>query len=150
MLKETIASAFKSKGKRSMKKSELIMTLTFDLGWFSHEEAKRVVDLALEKGLLMGNEELTPTFDLDEVEVPVDFRPDESIFSEKPVFDRIVEEIAEKTGKSFGEVVAMINRRQEELGNLLSVEVVALIVAKELGLDVSKFLDEVERVVLDQ
>ncbi len=150
MLKETIASAFRSKGKSSMKRSELIWTLTLDLGWFSHEDAKRVIDLALERGLLVENDELRPTFDLEEVEIPIDFKPDPAtIFSDRPVFDRIVQEIAEKSGKSFGEVIAMINRRQEELGNLLSVEVVALIIAKELGIDISKFIDEVEREILN-
>lgn len=64
------------------------------------------------------------------------------------VFDRLLREISRSTGKSISDVVAMINRRQEELGNLLSVEVVALIVAKENGVDVTPFIDEVEREVL--
>ena len=149
MLKETIASAFRSKGKSSMKKSELIWTLSLDLGWFSHEDARKVVELALERGLLIENDELRPAFKLDDVEIPIDFKPDPSkIFSNQPVFDRIVQEIAEKSGKSVGEVIAMINNRQEELGNLLSVEVVALIIAKELGIDISKYIDEVERELL--
>ena len=149
MLKETIASAFRSKGKSSMKKSELIWTLSLDLGWFSHEDARKVVELALERGLLIGNDELRPAFKLDDVEIPIDFKPDPSkIFSNQPVFDRIVQEIAEKSGRSVGEVIAMINKRQEELGNLLSVEVVALIIAKELGIDISKYIDEVERELL--
>jgi len=149
MLKETIASAFRSKGKSSMKKSELIWTLSLDLGWFSHEDARKVVELALERGLLIENDELRPAFNLDDVEIPIDFKPDPSkIFSNQPVFDRIVQEIAEKSGRSVGEVIAMINKRQEELGNLLSVEVVALIIAKELGIDISKYIDEVERELL--
>ncbi len=131
-MREAIISAFKSKGKESMKKPELVMTLAFDLGLFSPEEAKRVVDLAIERGWLVGDEELHPKFE------------------EKGVFDRIVQEIAEKTGKSFEEVVAMINKRQEELGNLLSVEVVALLVAKEFGIDVRGYIDEVEKRVLNQ
>ena len=134
MLKEAIASAFRSKGKSSMKRNELIMTLSYDLCMFSPEEAKRIVDLALEKGLLMGDEELSPTFDLDE----------------KDVFDKIIDDIAERTGKSKREIIAMINKRQEELGNLLSVEVVALLIAKEVGIDVSDYIEEVERKVLNQ
>ena len=134
MLKDAIASAFRSKGKSTMKRNELIMTLSYDLCMFSPEEAKRIVNLALEEGLLVGDEELSPTFDLEE----------------KDVFDRIVESIEEKTGKSKGEIIAMINRRQEELGNLLSVEVVALLIAKEFGVDISNYIEEVERKVLNQ
>ncbi len=150
MLKETIASAFRSKGKGAMKKSELILTLALDLGWFSYDDAKRVVELALERGLLEGDDVVRPTFDLDDVEIPIDFKPDPSkIFSDRPVFERIVQEVAEKTGKNVGEVIAMVNREQEELGNLLSVEVVALIIAKRVGVDITKYIDDVERTVLN-
>jgi len=134
MLKDAIASAFRSKGKSTMKRNELIMTLSYDLCMFSPEEAKRIVNLALEEGLLVGDEELSPTFDLEE----------------KDVFDKIIESIEEKTGKSKGEIIAMINRRQEELGNLLSVEVVALLIAKEFGIDISNYIEEVEKKVLNQ
>jgi len=138
MLKETIAAAFKSKGKFEMSRDELVMTLSFDLGWFSHEKAKRVVEMAIRRGLLEGNENLKPTFDVEEVEIPIDFKPTVD------VFDEIVREIAVKLGKSINEVVSMINKKQEELGNILSVEVVALIIAKSVGVDISKYIDGVE------
>lgn len=150
MLKETIAAAFKSKGRCSMKRSELIWTLSFDLGWFSHDDAKRVVDLALKREILRENEELHPTFDLDDIEVPIDFKPDLSKILTESVFDQIVQEIAEKTGKSISEIISLINKKQEELGSILSVEVTALIVARDLGIDVSRYIDEVEREVLNQ
>jgi len=74
----------------------------------------------------------------------------ESVLSsneDENIVEKIIEEIAEKTGKSYQEVVSMINKRQEKLSNLLSFEVVALIVAKELGIDVSKYIEKVEEIV---
>ena len=49
MMRKVIAAAFRSKGKRKMKRSELIYTMSFDLNWFTHEGSKRVVEEA-EKG----------------------------------------------------------------------------------------------------
>ncbi len=138
MLRETIAAAFKSKGRYEMSKKELVMTLSMDLRWFSHEKAKRVVEMAIKRGLLEGDDTLRPTFDIDEVEIPVNFKPSPD------VFDEIVKEIAVRLGKSLNEVISMINKKQEELGNMLSVEVVALLIAKSVGIDVSKYIEDVE------
>ena len=66
---------------------------------------------------------------------------------EKTIVDSLIDEIAEKTGKSYQEVISMINERQEKLSNLLSFEVVTLIIAKEMGIDISKYIDKVEELV---
>ncbi|ADB57379.1 DUF2240 family protein [Archaeoglobus profundus] len=67
--------------------------------------------------------------------------------SEENVLDRIISRITEKTGKNAKEVLAEINKKHEEL-NLLAVEVVALIVAREKGVDISDLIDDVEKKVL--
>jgi hypothetical protein len=59
---------------------------------------------------------------------------------EKGLADEIVEEIAKRTGKNYQEVFSMISERQERMNNLVSFEVVALVVAKEYGVDISKYL----------
>ncbi len=140
-MKEIIAAVFRSKGKRRMKRSELIYTMSLDLNWFSHEQSKKVVEEAEKRGLIAGDEEVEPTFDIDSVEIPADFKPRLS----RDLAEAIVERIAEKTGKSFQEVISEINRKQERMGNLLSFEVVALIVAKEHDVEVADLLEEVER-----
>jgi len=66
---------------------------------------------------------------------------------EENVLDKIINRIAEKTGKNAKEILAEINKKHEEL-NLLAVEVVALIVAREKGVDISDLIEEVERKVL--
>ncbi len=148
MMKKVIAAAFKSKGKKKMKKSELIYTMSFDLNWFSHEASKKVVEEAEKEGLISGNDEVEPTFNLEDVIIPSDFKPDLRELLSRSLADKIIEEIAEKTGKSYQEVVSMINEKQEKMANLLSFEVVALIVAKEFDIDITKYIEEVEKSVL--
>lgn len=146
MMRKVIAAAFKSKGKRKMKRSELIYTMSFDLNWFTHEGSKKVVEEAEKEGLLEGDDELQPTFDLDDVDLN-NFKPDLSELLSRSVTDRIIEEIAVKLKKDSREVYSMVNKKQEELGGIVSFPVAALIVAKEAGIDISPYIEEVEREV---
>ncbi len=150
MMRKVIAAAFRSKGKRKMKRSELIYTMSFDLNWFTHEGSKKVVEEAEKEGLLTGDDEVSPNFDIDELEIPSDFKPDLSKLLSRSVSDRLVEEIMEKTGKSYQQVISMINEKQEKLENLISFQTAALIVAKEAGVDIAKYIPEVEREVFDE
>ncbi len=77
----------------------------------------------------------------------MDISFDLEYIGEIPVLDRIIRRIAEKTGKGAKDVLAEINRKHEEL-DFLAIEVVALIVAKDYGVDVSDLIDEVERIIL--
>jgi len=128
MIRKAIEQAFKSKGVNSMSKKDLIYTLSFDLNLFSFEEAKKVVEQAEQKGIV---KEQNGELKLNE-----------------NVFDRIVRAIAEKTGKDIKEVLALINEKHNKL-KTLAIEVVALIVAKEHGIDITEFIEDVEKVVLN-
>jgi len=142
MLAQTIAAAFKSRGKRKMTKSDLTYILSFDFKWFSHSLSKRVVEEAIKNGLLTFSEgKLEPTFDLKTIDIPVDFKPDiKKIFSFS-IFDELVEMISEKTGVDRQDVVSAINKKQESFSALLSAEVVALLYAKETGIDILPFIE---------
>ncbi len=145
MLKEIIAAVFRSRGKRRMRESEVIYTMSFDLNWFTHEESRKVVEVAKKTGLLEEEDgELKPAFDVDNIEITPGFKPDADLLP-KSVVDEIISEISEKTGRKYQEVVSMINAEQERMRNLVSFEVAALIVAKRHGVDIGKYLEEVER-----
>uniref|UniRef100_A0A7C3YGB7 DUF2240 family protein n=1 Tax=Geoglobus ahangari TaxID=113653 RepID=A0A7C3YGB7_9EURY len=149
MLKKTIASAFKLKGKSEMEKSELTYTLSFDLKFFSHETSKKVVELAEKRGVIKVEDGVArPNFNLSEIEIEEDFKPDVQKLFNNGLFDKIVRDICGRTGKEFPEVIKIINKKQMELGNILDVEVVALIVAAEEGIDIGNYLKEVEDEVL--
>lgn len=152
MLKETIASAFRAKGKRSMDRKEITYTLSFDLKYFSHETSKRVVEIAEKKGLLRQTDGgLEPSFDVSEVEISPDFKPDiGKIFQDETVFDRIVDKMSSITGKSKPEIIREINKKQLDLGNVLDVEVVALVYCLENGVDVKELIPDVESEILQR
>ncbi len=69
---------------------------------------------------------------------------------DRGIAEDIVEEIAKRAGKSHQEVFSMISERQERMNNLVSFEVVALIVAKEFGIDVSKYIPIVEEKIFNE
>lgn len=150
MMRKVIAAAFKSKGKKKMARSELIYTMSFDLNWFSYEGSKKVVDEAEKEGLIRGGDEISPTFDIESVDVPSDFRPELSKLLSRSTTDKLIEEIADKINRSYQEVVSIVNKKQEKLEGLVSFQTAALIVAKESGVDISKYLQEVEREILNE
>lgn len=77
------------------------------------------------------------------------FELKDELLSEE-IGEMLVEEIAKKTGKSIQDVFSMISERQERMGNLLSFEVVALIVAREVGVNISDLIPVVERKIFDE
>jgi hypothetical protein len=112
--------------------------------------SKKVVETAIKKGLLTFDQgKLEPNFDLRAVEIPIDFRPDIRRIMNLSVFEEILELIAEKTSKDKSEIVSEINKRQESFGTLLSAEVVALLYAKELGINVKPHLERMWRYLFE-
>lgn len=91
---------------------------------------------------------LEPTFDLKSVEIPVDFKPDIKRIFTFSVFDELVELISEKTGQEKSLVVSMVNKKQDEFKGSLSAEVVALLYAKEIGIDIKPFIPKVRDEIL--
>ncbi len=69
---------------------------------------------------------------------------------DRGIAEEIVEEIAKRAGKSHQEVFSMISEMQERMNNLVSFEVVALIVAKEFGIDISKYIPIVEEKIFNE
>ncbi|UZE92652.1 MAG: DUF2240 family protein [Methanosarcinales archaeon] len=139
-LMRTVAMPFRKRGKTVLMVSEFIFALSLDLGWFSPEQAKRVLQVAKEAGLVaVKGDEISPNFDAATVEIPLGFKPELSQLKEQPLFDRIIDLIM-TTGVSRKEAIALVNEKQERLQ--LMIEVTALLVAKERGVDISHLADE--------
>lgn len=149
-LRQTIAFLFKRKGEEFLSEKELLFSLSIDLHWFSPDECKKIIDNALELKLLVKTEKgLKPNFDYKKTELPIDFKPGRDILGFKEdVFLRIVNELSEKTGMDKKNVVAEINRLNNELN--IEVEVIALLLVRKYNLDISKFLDDVEKIIMER
>jgi hypothetical protein len=145
-LKKSLAFLFQRKGKNVLSEKELTMSVSMDLGWFSPHEAKRLIDVGLELKLLSkGNEGLSPTFDYEALDIPIDFSPPRNILeveSQEPLLLAIVRNIQDKTSLDKNKVMAEINKKQNTLK--VDIEVAAILVAKRYDVDISGFLREVE------
>ena len=83
------------------------------------------------------------------MEIPVNFHPCRDVLKEgveQSTFSIILDDVARATGQKKREIVAKVNKMQERLG--VDVEVAALAIAKDSGIDVSKYVDKVRDEIL--
>lgn len=133
-LEVTVATPFRQQGKRRLGEGEFVVALSLDRDWFSPDQAKRLVDVAKGRGLLAEEDgDLVPGFDPNDVDVPDEFRPDESILREQSTFEQALDALVD-AGTPKQEAVAAINERQRGLE--ITIEAAAVLYAKEHGIDV--------------
>ncbi len=137
---KTVAMPFRKRGKNALKTSEFIFALSLDLGWFSPEQAKEVLNKAKNDGLVsIKDDEISPNFDFKTIDIPLGFKPD--LKREQSIFERTIERIM-ITGLSRKEAIALVNKKQESMANLIGIEISALLVAKERDIDIEDLIDE--------
>src|SRR3990172_10877647 len=139
----TVSMPFKRKGKDVLKDTEFILALSIDLKWFDPEQAKTILGGAERSGLLRREGELVrPSFDISKVEIPSGWRPRSPDIEKKTIFERIIERIIAGTGIEKRKVIAMVNKKQEELSKQVEIEVSAILVAIENGVVADDLIDE--------
>lgn len=144
-LRKTIALLFKRKGKDELTMKELVFSASLELHWFTPLESEQLIANALRYNLLRkeGNK-LKTTFDYKRTDIPFGFIPSKDVLSaEKDLFTSIVDFVSKGSGLKEEDVILKIEEKKKRLKFAEKV-VIALIVGKELGVDVSKFYDEVE------
>lgn len=147
-LKYTVSIPFKRKGKDALKESEFVLALSIDLNWFSPDQARNVVREAEKAGLIKREGDIiSPTFDLSPVETTLNFKPEVS--EEQPLFDRIIERITAETGMDKRKIVALVNKKRDELSKLVEIEVSAILVALEHGVALDNLIDEEYKVLIN-
>jgi hypothetical protein len=133
-LRVAVAAPYKQEGRTELGESSFVVALSLDRDWFSPDQAKRLVDVALGEGLLeRDGDALRATFDPETVEVPEGFTPEESLLRERSTFERVLGACVDEGGEK-QEAVAAINRLQAELA--VTVEAAAVLYAHRRGIDV--------------
>ena len=152
-VKIIIAFLFNRSGKNELKESEIYLPLSIELGWFSTKEAHELVQYALKQKLLIKKDGLlTPSFDIEKINVPIGFYPSKKTFvnggkiEENNVMDTIVHRIVEKKNQDHKEIIGEIKQVASEK-NILP-EVAALLVAKECNIDIEDGFESVENKIL--
>lgn len=138
-----VSMPFKRKGKDILKESDFVLSLSIDLNWFAPEQAKIILSEAEKEGLLKREGELVrAAFDISSVEIPQGFKPGKDILEKKTLFSRIIDRIIARTGMEKRKVIALVNKRHEELAKMVFIEVSAILVAMENGIAVDDLVEE--------
>ena len=149
-MRRVIAFVFRRAGVEEMKKSEFYLDLSMHLRWCTVDEAKGFLSNAVNRGLLEEkNGYVKPVFSLDDVEIPLDFKPSSDVFVfkkdevEQRDIDFLLSQLLE-TGDS-EQVFSEIERIMEE--KQVIREVAVLFFAHKKGFDVSEYVEDVFRLV---
>ncbi|WP_135535750.1 MULTISPECIES: DUF2240 family protein [Halostella] len=133
-LRTAVAAPFRQRGVERIGENEYVVALSLDRDWFSPDQAKRLIDVATGQGLLSRDDgTLVVEFDPDDVAVPEEFVPDESILQAQSTFEQVLDHVV-ADGIEKQDAVASINRLQTELA--VTVEAAAVVYARRRGLDI--------------
>lgn len=147
-LEATVAVPFRQAGVTRLGEGKFVVALSMDRDWFSPDQAKRVVDVALGRGLLADEGgDLVAQFDPETVTVPEEFAPDESVLREQSAFERILDGLL-TAGIEKQAAVAAINGLQRDLE--VTIETAAVVYARRQGVDVSDVAPTARESVLEE
>ena len=141
-----IAFIYKRSGKVEFDFSEIYLTLSMDLKWFTPDDAKKFVNNALKQKLLIKKgEALRPGFEINKITVPLGFHPTSKIFDKEEkktpkesILNEIIEKIAEKAKIKKEDIYEKIKKIEQEKN--ITSDVAALLVGKEFDIDLEKFM----------
>ena len=152
-----IAFLFKRSGKDGLSFSDIYLNLSMELNWFTPDEAKAFVNMAINEKLLIKKESLIkPNFDINKIVVPIGFIPSKTVFEEKEIkiineevlLGKIIQKIAEKTKLDEKHINDCINNIAK--GRNLTKEVAALIFSKEQDIVFEEFYEEIEKRIVER
>ena len=142
-LEVAVAVPFKQRATERLGEGEFVVALSLDRDWFSPDQAKRLVDVAVGRGLVAEEDgDLVARFDPADVTVPEGFAPDDAILREQSTFETALDAIV-GAGVEKQRAVAGINERQRSLA--ISIEAAAVLVAKEHGAAVDHLAADVRK-----
>ncbi|MBU4031533.1 MAG: DUF2240 family protein, partial [Candidatus Thermoplasmatota archaeon] len=126
---------------------DFVFALSLDFGWFNPKDAQKLLEKGLESELLvMDDNKVKPTFDYNDIEIPRGFKPSPEMLQKKSepkgVFMKMIDEISIAISIPAKDVISQVNSVQDRMS--VDIEVAALIVAKNNGVDLSDYFDTVE------
>jgi hypothetical protein len=137
-LRVAAAAPFIQSGSRRLQENEFVVALSLDRDWFSPDQAKRLIDVAVRQGLLDRDDgALVATFDPAEVTIPEEFVPNEDLLRERSAFERVLDSLVAE-GVHKHDAVGAINSLQRELD--VTIETAAIVYARREGIDVSELV----------
>lgn len=126
---------YRHEGRGVLGESEFVVALSLDREWFTPDQAKRLVDVAVGEGLLSRDQDrLRAEFDPHAVEVPENFEPDESLLRDRSTFERALDALTD-ADRDKQAAVADVNALQAELD--VTVETAAVLYGRRRGIELA-------------
>ncbi len=143
-LKTVVAAAFKHWRKDRIQKTEFIFFLTIDKKWMNKDQAEKTLHMAEEEGLItFAGGALAPSFNPDEVTVPLGFKPSSDIFKERDPISDLLTRISASTGRGEKEIVTDLNKIiDEKFDGHLCAEAAAVLLARHYGVPFEDLLND--------
>ncbi len=129
-----IAFVFNRSGKTELSFSDMYLTLSMELNWFTPEDAKDFLEKAIEEKILTKkNNQIRPSFDISKIEIPVGYAPKGKLFEKKKgekqkdvsLLDQMVNKIAEDSKEDKERIYEEIRQIKEEKN--IKKEIAALV-----------------------
>jgi len=149
-LKQAVAFLYRRSGEAELSEDEFVRQASLDLHWFSPKDARRFLESARALGYLsvgVGKRSVRPSFDVEGIGVPLDFRATSQILEGAPeagpgtVAEALAEAAAGARGIPLDEVWELIRKKQAD--KLLEPGAAALLIAAEAGADIHPFIARV-------
>jgi len=152
-VKIIIAFIFKQSGKKELNASEIYLPLSMQLNWFSPQEAKDFVKIAIKQKFLEEKKNLlNPNFEINKIDIPIGFKPTKKVFQKinekkvklpkKDLSSNIVDKIVEKSNLDKNTIIEKIKKAEQEKN--INFDVAALLIGKELNINLENFFKEIE------
>ena len=110
-LQITVAAPFRHLHKEQLQRSEFIFYLAIDRGWMSRDKASALMERAVTDGLLeLQGGLLVPRFPLEEVVIPLGYRPGSDDLEQPDSEHLLLARIAQATGMDERELAAEAHR----------------------------------------
>jgi hypothetical protein len=147
-----IAFLFKRSGKRELHISDLYLSLSMELNWFSPSDAKAFVNQAIEKKLLVKKDHVVqPHFRYETINIPVGFQPSQEYAHEQDPYrpgkqldaiKKIIQRIAKETKLDEHSIINQIEKITREKN--IDRRVASLLIGKKYGIFLNDCYEEIE------
>jgi hypothetical protein len=146
-LKILFAFLFNKKGDK-LKEEDVFNILSFEMGWMTPKEGKKIIEKGLEKNYIKIEENIIkPNFDYKEVEIPLGFKFDENKIQEYEgdIFSRVIHKIEKNLDIGSKKIIEEI----EDLSRNMDIypEVAAILYAKKKGIEIDDFMEEIKKII---
>lgn len=145
-LEIVVAAPFKQMRKDRLQKNDLIFYLALDRKWMSREQATRLIDRAVERGLLSFSDGwVAPCFDISAISLPLGYRPGSDVFQEDEPHKVLLRRIADATGRRMTDIIAEMNQLiHDRFDDHLRIEAAAVIMARRYHVPFNDLLPQLK------